>query len=84
MSIKNKVSLQEWELRCELAALYRIVAHFKMTDMIDTHISLRIPGEENYFLINKYGVLFEKMTASDLVKINCDGGIVEAYEQDKR
>lgn len=84
MSLQNKVSRQEWELRCELAALYRIVAHFKMTDMIDTHISLRIPGQGNHFLINKYGVLFEKMTASDLVKIDCDGEIVESYEQDKK
>ena len=61
---------QEWPVRCDLAALYRLVAHFRMTDLIDTHISARVPGPEAHFLINRYGVLFEEMRASDLVKVD--------------
>ena len=67
----------EWAVRCELAALYRIIAHFGMTDLIDTHITARLPGPEGHFLINRYGVLFGEMTASDLVKINATGQVVE-------
>ncbi|MCH5536039.1 class II aldolase/adducin family protein [Pseudomonas syringae] len=66
----------EWQARCELAALYRLVAHFRMTDLIDTHISLRIPGTEHHFLINRYGVIFDRMKASDLVRIDQDGSPV--------
>jgi ribulose-5-phosphate 4-epimerase/fuculose-1-phosphate aldolase len=71
-------SAQEWAVRCELAALYRLVAHFRMTDMIDTHITARVPGPEHHFLINRYGVLFHEMCASDLVKIDSAGRVVEA------
>ena len=74
----------EWEARCQLAALYRLIAHYKMTDLIDTHISLRVPGEPNHFLINRYGVIFDHMCASDLVKIDHDGKIVESYDQGKK
>ena len=66
----------EWQARCELAALYRLVAHFRMTDLIDTHITLRIPGPEHHFLINRYGVIFERMKASDLVRIDQHGKVV--------
>ena len=68
---------QEWTARCELAALYRMVAHFRMTDLIDTHISLRVPGPEPRFLINRYGVLFDHMKASDLVLIDHQGRVVD-------
>jgi ribulose-5-phosphate 4-epimerase/fuculose-1-phosphate aldolase len=71
------VNAQEWRARCELAALYRLVAHFRMTDMIDTHISARVPGHDDQFLINRYGVLFHEMRASDLVKIDHQGKVVE-------
>ena len=71
------VSEEEWRIRCDLAALYRLVAHFRMTDFIYTHISARLPGPDHHFLINKYGVLFHEMRASDLVKIDLDGRIVE-------
>jgi ribulose-5-phosphate 4-epimerase/fuculose-1-phosphate aldolase len=74
----------EWKLRCDLAALYRLVAHYKMTDFIYTHISARIPGPDNHFLINQYGVLFEDMRASDLVKIDLDGKIVNQDEHGSR
>ncbi|WP_410837564.1 class II aldolase/adducin family protein [Paraburkholderia sp. SIMBA_030] len=70
----------ESRVRQELAALYRLVAHFRMTDMIDTHITARLPGrpgEPPTFLINRYGILFHEMRASDLVKIDHDGHVVD-------
>lgn len=76
-------SEEEWRVRCDLAALYRLVAHHKMTDFIYTHISARVPGPEHHFLINKYGVLFHEMRASDLVKIDLNGNVVEDEPQSK-
>ncbi|SAL46524.1 membrane protein [Caballeronia choica] len=73
----HRYSTEEWAVRCELAALYRLVAHFRMTDMIDTHITARVPGPEHHFLINRYGVLFHEMRASDLVKIDSAGRVVD-------
>src|SRR5471032_3619205 len=67
----------EHALREELAACYRLVAHFRMTDLIFTHISVRLPGPEHHFLINPYGLMFEEITASNLVKIDLDGRAVE-------
>ncbi|MCU1726802.1 class II aldolase/adducin family protein [Pseudomonas sp. 7P_10.2_Bac1] len=75
---RSLISDDEWKTRCDLAALYRLVAHFRMTDLIDTHISARVPGEEGHFLINRYGVLFHEMRASDLVKIDYEGNTVDA------
>jgi ribulose-5-phosphate 4-epimerase/fuculose-1-phosphate aldolase len=69
-----------YRLRCELAAVYRLVAHYKMTDLIFTHISLRIPGPEHRFLINPYGLMFEEITASLLVEIDLDGNPVHPTE----
>jgi len=71
------VSAAEWQIRCDLAALYRLVAHHRWTDFIYTHLSARLPVPEHHFLINKYGVNFHEMRASDLVKIDVDGNIVE-------
>jgi ribulose-5-phosphate 4-epimerase/fuculose-1-phosphate aldolase len=68
---------EEWRLRRELAACYRLIAHFRMTDLIFTHISLRIPGPDHHFLINPYGLMFDEITASNLVKIDLDGNPVE-------
>jgi ribulose-5-phosphate 4-epimerase/fuculose-1-phosphate aldolase len=68
---------EETRLRRELAAVYRLVAHFRMTDLIFTHISLRLPGPGHHFLINPYGLLFAEITASSLVKIDLDGNPVE-------
>ena len=73
----NRYTDDEWKVRCGLAALYRLVAHFKMTDMIDTHITARVPGPDHHFLINRYGVLFHEMRASDLVRIDSAGRMVE-------
>ncbi|MBD1551380.1 class II aldolase/adducin family protein [Pseudomonas typographi] len=66
----------EWQARCDLAALYRLVAYYRMTDLIDTHITLRVPGSGQHFLINRYGVPFEHMRASDLVLIDFEGNPV--------
>ncbi|WP_405845660.1 class II aldolase/adducin family protein [Streptomyces sp. NBC_01518] len=71
------VSTEELRLRRELAAVYRLVAHFRMTDLIFTHVSVRLPGPEHHFLINPYGLLFEEITASSLVKIDLSGHAVE-------
>lgn len=69
----------EWQIRADLAALYRLIDHFRMTDMIDTHITARLPDEDGRptFLINRYGVLFGEMRASDLVKIDLDGNVID-------
>jgi ribulose-5-phosphate 4-epimerase/fuculose-1-phosphate aldolase len=67
----------EIKIRQDLAALYRLVAYFRMTDLIDTHITAELPGETPTFLINRYGVLFEHMRASDLVKIDLDGHVID-------
>lgn len=71
------VTQEEWQARCDLAALYRLVAHFRMTDIIDTHISARVPGHPDHFLINRYGVMFHEMRASDLIKIDQQGNAIE-------
>ncbi|HVV95083.1 MAG TPA: class II aldolase/adducin family protein [Hyphomicrobiales bacterium] len=66
----------EWHARVNLAACYRLMAHFGMTDIIHTHISARVPGTENEFLINPYGMLFEEVRASQLVKVNIEGDVL--------
>ena len=71
------VSEAEWQIRCDLAALYRLIAHHRWSDLVYTHLSARLPGPRHHFLINKYGVNFEHMRASDLVKIDVDGNIVD-------
>ena len=78
------ISEDEWQIRCDLAALYRLVAHFRMSDLIYTHMSARLPGPEHHFLINHYGVMFHEMRASDLVKIDMDGNIVDVDERRSR
>ncbi len=75
-SVRGSVSNQEWEARVNLAAAYRLVAHFKWDDLVFTHISARIPGPEHHFLINPYGMLFDEITASSLVKIDLSGNKV--------
>lgn len=77
VSLKGKVSAEEWQARVDLAALYRLVALHGWDDMIYTHISARIPGSEHHFLINPYGMFFEEITASSLVKIDLEGNILQ-------
>ncbi|MGE4110813.1 MAG: class II aldolase/adducin family protein [Burkholderiales bacterium] len=67
------ISAAEWQARVELAAAYRLTAMMGWTDMLGTHISCRVPGSNDQFLINPYGLLFEEMTASDLIKCDIDG-----------
>src|SRR5690242_2414766 len=76
MSLKGKVSAEEWAIREDLAATYRLVALHGWDDLIFTHISARVPGPEHHFLINPYGLLFEEITASSLVKIDVEGNKV--------
>jgi ribulose-5-phosphate 4-epimerase/fuculose-1-phosphate aldolase len=71
-SIKSQVSPEEWQARVDLAAAYRLVALYGWDDLIFTHITVKIPGTE-HFLINPYGMMFEEITASSLVKINLAG-----------
>jgi len=72
-TVRDLVSAEEWAMREDLAACYRLVAHYGWDDMIFTHISARVPGEHDHFLINPYGLLFEEITASSLVKVDHDG-----------
>src|SRR3954447_7190530 len=73
VDVRSRVSDAEWQLRCDLAACYRLVAHYHWDDLIFTHISARLPGPEHHFLINPYGWLFDEMTASSLVKVDLQG-----------
>lgn len=77
ISLKKQVSEEEWQLRVNLAACYRLIAAYGWDDLIFTHISARVPGPEDHFLINAYGLLFEEMTASSLVKVDLSGEIVQ-------
>jgi ribulose-5-phosphate 4-epimerase/fuculose-1-phosphate aldolase len=77
-SVKHLVSAEEWQLRVDLAACYRLVAVYGWSDLVFTHISARLPGPEHHFLINPYGLMFDEITASNLVKIDLQGNAVEA------
>ena len=75
-SMKDRCSPEEWKTRVDLAACYRLVEIYGMSDMMANHISARVPGEENAFLINAYGMMYEEITASSLIKIDVDGNIL--------
>lgn len=79
-SVRESVSPAEWETRVKLAACYRLVDRYGMSDMIYTHISARVPGDHHHFLINPYGLLYREITASSLIKIDLDGKIVHRPE----
>jgi ribulose-5-phosphate 4-epimerase/fuculose-1-phosphate aldolase len=74
--MKGEVSAAEWKTRVDLAACYRLVAYYDMSDMMANHISAAVPAEENVFLINAYGMLYEEITASSLIKMDVDGNIL--------
>ena len=76
-SLKDKVSPEEWAVRVDLAACYRLVARFGWEDLVFTHITARVPGTPDQFLINPYGVFFDEITASSLVKIDQQGQKLE-------
>ena len=75
-SIRGEVSAEEWQTRVDLAACYRLVDRYGMTDMIYNHITARVPGSDDHVLINLYGLTYKEITASSLVKITLDGDIV--------
>lgn len=72
-SVRDRVSEEEWQMRVDLAACYRLVAHYGWDDVLFTHNSARIPNSDHHFLINPLGLKFEEITASSLIKIDCDG-----------
>jgi ribulose-5-phosphate 4-epimerase/fuculose-1-phosphate aldolase len=76
-SLEGKVSDEEWAIRVDLAAAYRLVAYYGWDDLIFTHLSARIPGPQHHFLLNPYNLMFEEVTASSLVKVSLDGNPVE-------
>jgi len=71
--VRNRVSEEEWQTRVDLAAAYRLVAYYRWDDLIFTHLSARVPGPEHHFLLNPYGMLFDEISASSLVKVDLDG-----------
>ena len=81
-SAKPNVSPDEWAMRTDLAAAYRAVALYGWDDLVFTHVSARVPGPEHHFLINPYGMTFDEITASSLVKIDLDGRKVSASPHD--
>ncbi|TGY90719.1 class II aldolase/adducin family protein [Marinicauda algicola] len=76
VSVKDQVSEAEWKARCDLAALYRLAFMHGWDDLFFTHISMRIPGEPEHFLLNPFGLLFEDVTASNLVKVDEEGNVL--------
>jgi ribulose-5-phosphate 4-epimerase/fuculose-1-phosphate aldolase len=76
-SMRERVSRAEWDTRVNLAACYRLVHHYGMDDLVYNHISARVPDEEGHFLINPYGMTYDEITASSLVKIDFDGNLVQ-------
>lgn len=75
-SVRDQVSSEEWQSRVDLAACYRLMAEFGMVEMVANHISVRVPGTHDEFLINPYGMLYEEMTASSMIKIDIDGNVL--------
>ena len=76
-SMKARCSPEEWQARVDLAACYRLVELYGMSDMMANHISSRVPGEEGAFLINAYGMMYEEITASSLIKVDVTGKILD-------
>jgi len=75
-AVRDQVTAEEWQARVDLAAAYRLVALYGWDDLVFTHISARVPGTDHHFLINPYGMMFEEITASSLVKIDLKGNAV--------
>ena len=76
ISVRDQVTADEWQTRVDLAAFYRLVAHHGMTDLVLGHLSSRVPGTTDQFLLNPYPRLFEQITASTLVKVNAAGDVL--------
>ena len=80
MTDRRNIEPQEWELRCDLAAAYRLFARFGMDDLIFTHLSVRLPGKDHRFLLNPFGYLFDEITASSLIAVDPEGHAIEPLE----
>jgi ribulose-5-phosphate 4-epimerase/fuculose-1-phosphate aldolase len=76
-SVRQRCSAAEWSVRVDLAACYRLVELFELSDLIFNHITVKVPGEQHRYLINPYGLAYDEVTASNLVKIDLEGRIVE-------
>lgn len=74
--VRDQVSAEEWQARVDLAACYRLIALEGLTEMVANHISVRVPGSHNEFLINPYGMLYEEMTASSMLRIDLEGNVL--------
>src|SRR5215208_5699083 len=83
MTDRRNIEPQEWELRCDLAAAYRLFARFGMDDLIFTHLSVRLPGKDHRFLLNPFGYLFDEITASSLIAVDPEGHAIEPLEDAK-
>jgi ribulose-5-phosphate 4-epimerase/fuculose-1-phosphate aldolase len=81
-SVRSSVSEAEWEARVNLAACFRLTDHYGMSDMIYTHITARTPDNQNHFLLNLHGLLFEEMTASSFMRVDLDGNVLVKPESD--
>ncbi len=81
-AVKDQVSAEEWQVRQDLACLYRLVADHGWDDMLFTHLSVRVPGPEHHFLLNPFGMMFHEVTASSLVKVDAEGNKVIESEYD--
>src|SRR5215510_6050831 len=79
-NVRELVTPEEWQVRVDLAAAYRLVAAYGWDDLVFTHISARVPGPDHHFLINPYGMMFDEITASSLVKVDLNGKIVMESE----
>src|SRR5262252_228836 len=82
VEVRSQVSAEEWQVRVDLAACYRLIALHGWDDLVFTHVTARVPGSDHHFLINPYGMLFDEVTASSLVKVDLAGNKVmaSAYE----
>ena len=81
MTDRRNIDPQEWELRCDLAAAYRLFARFGMDDLIFTHLSVRLPGKDHRFLLNPFGDLFDEITASSLIAVDPEGHAIEKLDE---
>jgi ribulose-5-phosphate 4-epimerase/fuculose-1-phosphate aldolase len=81
-TMPGRMSAEEWQTRLDLAACYRLVDLFRWSDLVNTRITARVPGQNDHFLINPYGLLFDEITASSLVKIDAEGNKVEPSESE--
>src|SRR5258708_32923608 len=83
MNERRNIDPKEWELRCDLAAAYRLFAHFGMDDLNFTHLAVRLHGHDHRFLLNPFGYLFDEITASSLIAVDAEGHALEKLEDAK-